>query len=60
ECRFELYNCASLAAATPTGVLLDCTLQAEPQKIIEICKNGKALREYFKNYTRGHSEQSVF
>lgn len=59
-CRFELYNCASLAATTPTGVLVDCTLQAEPQKIIEICKNEKSLREYFKNYTRGHSEQPVF
>ncbi|MDE6667735.1 MAG: U32 family peptidase [Clostridia bacterium] len=59
-CRFELYNCASLAASTPTGTLLDCTLQSEPQKIIEICKNDKALREYFKNYTRGHSELSVF
>lgn len=59
-CRFELYNCASLAATTPTGALVDCTLQAEPQKIIEICKNEKALRKYFKNYTRGHSEQPVF
>lgn len=59
-CRFELYNCASLAATTPTGVLVDCTLQGEPQKIIEICKNEKSLREYFKNYTRGHSEQPVF
>ncbi|MDE7082726.1 MAG: U32 family peptidase [Clostridia bacterium] len=59
-CRFELYNCASLASETHTGALLDCTLQAEPQKLIDICKSGRSLREYFKSYTRGHSEQSVF
>lgn len=59
-CRFELYNCASLAAATPTGVLLDCTLNGDPNALIGVFKDGKALREYIKNYTRGHSEQSVF
>lgn len=59
-CRFELYNCASLAAATPTGALLDCTLNGDPNALIGVFKDGKALREYIKNYTRGHSEQSVF
>ncbi len=58
-CRFELYNCASLAAATPTGALLDCTLQSDPNRLIKAFKNG-TLRDYLKNYTRGHSEQSVF
>lgn len=59
-CRFELYNCASLAATTHTGALVDCTLQTDPNKLIAVCKDGKLLRDYLKNYTRGHSEQSVF
>jgi len=58
-CRFELYNCASLAAATNTGALLDCTLQPDPNGLIKAFKNG-TLRDYLKNHTRGHSEQSVF
>lgn len=59
-CRFELYNCASLAAGTPTGALLDCTLQNDPNALIAVCWDGKALKEYLKNYTRGHFEQPVF
>ncbi|MDE7168509.1 MAG: U32 family peptidase [Clostridia bacterium] len=59
-CRFELYNCAPVAAATHTGALVDCTLQKEPNKLIAVCKDNKLLRDYLKNYTRGHSEQSVF
>ncbi len=59
-CRFELYNCAPVAAATHTGALVDCTLQKDPNKLISVCKDGRLLREYLKNYTRGHSEQAVF
>ncbi len=58
-CRFELYNCASLAASSNTGALLDCTLQNTPNGLINALKKG-TLREYLKNYTRGHSELSVF
>ena len=59
-CRFELYNCSPVAAVTNTGTLVDCTLQKDPNKLIAVCKDNKLLREYLKNYTRGHSEQSVY
>lgn len=59
-CRFEVYNCASLAAdCGGAGVLVDGTLSDAPEKIVKICRNGDKLREYFKNYTRGHSVQPV-
>lgn len=59
-CRFEVYNCANLAAdCGAAGVLVDCTLCPSPGNIIKICKNGEKLRAYFKNYTRGHSVQPV-
>lgn len=59
-CRFELFNCASLAAGTPTGALLDCTLQNDPNSLIAVFKDGKALKEYLKNYTNGHCEQAIY
>ena len=59
-CRFELYNCAPIAAVTHTGALVDCTLQKDPNKLIAVCKDSKLLRDYLKSYTRGHSEQSVY
>lgn len=59
-CRFEVYNCASLAAdCGGAGVLVDGTFSDAPENIVKICRNGDKLREYFKNYTRGHSVQPV-
>lgn len=59
NCRFELFNMAPLVAVSPTGALLDCTLQKEPEKVLKLYGNCNALKEYFKAYTRGHTEQSV-
>ena len=58
-CRFEVYNCASLTASYNTGVLLDCTLQKDPETLIKMCKDGEKLRNYFDSYTKGHSIQPI-
>lgn len=58
-CRFELFNCADLVASTPTGAIIDCTLQNNAQKIITALKNNEDLKNIFINYTRGHSVQPI-
>lgn len=58
-CRFELYNCANLVGRSPTGALLDCSLEKSPSKLIYIMDNEQALKEYFENYTRGHLNSPV-
>ncbi len=60
-CRFEIYNCADLISQNAgCGKLIDLTLENKPQNIIDICNDEQKLREKFKNYTRGHTVQSVF
>ncbi|MBD5584240.1 MAG: U32 family peptidase [Clostridia bacterium] len=59
-CRFEVYNCANLCATTPTGAIIDCTLQKNPQKILNAYKNGEDLKNIFTNYTKGHSVQPIY
>ena len=61
DCRFEVYNCANLVSTIfNAGNLLDCTLEKQPKKLLDIYKNEEKLREYYKNYTRGHSVQPIF
>jgi hypothetical protein len=60
ECRFEMYNCASLIARNDfCGKLVDCTLQTNANNIIENIDDGEKLKKIFKNYTKGHSEIPV-
>ncbi len=59
ECRFELYNCADLVALQNfTGTLVDCTL-SDASKVMSIVRDERALKEYFKSYTSGHSKNPV-
>ncbi len=59
-CRFELFNCANLAADKgKAGLLVDCTLENNPEKLLKICKDGEKLKKYYGNYTRGHSANPV-
>lgn len=59
ECRFELFNCASLAVPeTDSGVIADCTLQ-DAAEIMKICANTEKLRLKIKNYTKGHFQSPV-
>lgn len=60
ECRFEVYNCADLVAkGTVGGKLYDFTLEDAAQTI-KIAKNLSALKDKFKNYTRGHSVTGIY
>ena len=59
-CRFEVYNCAYLAGKSVTGVLVDGTMQSDPEIAFEIRGDVKRQREFYKNYTRGHSDSPVF
>lgn len=59
ECRFELFNCADLISDNNfTGSLLDCTL-CSAEDVLKNSGNCEELKKYFKNYTRGHSENPV-
>ncbi len=59
-CRFEVYNCLPIAADTSlAGIITDCTLQNDPNCVVELCRNGEKLRKHFKEYTRGHSVQPI-
>lgn len=59
ECRFEVFNCANLIGTSPIGTLIDCTLESDPNYIIQINSNEQNQKEYFKNYTRGHSNAPI-
>ena len=59
-CRFEVYNCLPIAAdPSLAGIITDCTLQNDPNCVVELCRNGEKLRKHFKEYTRGHSVQPI-
>ena len=60
NCRFELYNCAYLVSgASHAGKLIDLSVSGNAEKILSNMDDENALKEIFKNYTRGHSVNSV-
>lgn len=60
NCRFELYNCARLVSgANPAGKLIDLSISANADKILLNIDDENTLKEIFKNFTRGHSANSV-
>ena len=59
ECRFEVFNCANLVGVSPVGTLIDCTLENDPNYLVKIRNDEQKQKEYFKNYTRGHSKLPV-
>lgn len=60
NCRFELYNCAKLiSGVSPAGRLVDLSVSENVDKILKNIDNENVLKEIFKNYTRGHSANSV-
>ncbi|MCH5142598.1 MAG: U32 family peptidase [Clostridiales bacterium] len=59
-CRFELYNCACLVSGTtPAGKLIDLSVSEKADEVLQNIDDENALKEIFKNYTRGHSVNSV-
>lgn len=60
NCRFEVYNCAELVSdGIPAGALADLSLEKDAAEISEIICDEAKLKSRFKNYTRGHSANSV-
>lgn len=60
NCRFELYNCACLVSeASNAGKLVDLSVSGNAEKILQNLDNEDALKGIFKNYTKGHSVNSV-
>ena len=60
NCRFELYNCAKLLGGdTSAGKLIDLSGSENADIVLNNLDNENTLREIFKNYTRGHSVNSV-
>lgn len=59
RCAFELFNCASLVAPQNfTGTLADCTL-GNAAEVSGMADSADKLKNYFKNYTSGHSKSPV-
>lgn len=59
-CRFELFNCARLVSENNfTGALYELTTDGDPTVIQAKLSDTKALKEHFKNYTKGHTESPV-
>ncbi len=59
NCRFEVYNCADLISKNDfCGSLVDCTLGCE-KLVCGAVNDEEKLKKIFKNYTRGHSANTV-
>lgn len=60
ECRFELYNCASLVSkSSDCGKFVDFTLQRDPKLTAKLLESEEKLRNCFKAVTRGHSVDPI-
>ncbi len=61
ECRFEVYNCASLVGSGVMGAgqLLDLTLVEDKALAIQARNNEQTQKEIYKNYTSGHFKRGV-
>lgn len=60
NCRFELYNCACLVSGTTNaGKLVDLSVNENADEVLQNLDDENALKAIFKNYTRGHSVNSV-
>lgn len=61
ECRYELYNCVPIIGNVKcAGKLLDCSLESNAQKLIEISDDVKKMQGYYKGvYTRGHTDRPI-
>lgn len=62
ECRFEIYNCASLVGRVPFHSLVDLTItgtQAVQDDVEAFCADENKQKEVFKKYTYGHARDGV-
>ncbi len=61
NCRFEVYNCASLigVGVDGAGKLLDCTLQEDKAQAVQAANDEIMQKKLYKNYTSGHFKRGV-
>ena len=61
ECRFEVYNCASLVSAGVNGVgkLLDVTLTQDKQSAVLFANDEEKQKNIYAKYTSGHLKRGV-
>ena len=60
ECRFQLYNCAKLISENNfTGRLYEFTCEQNAAQLSRIAGDTTALKNQFKNYTKGHTENYI-
>lgn len=61
NCRFEVYNCASLigVGVNGAGKLLDCTLQEDKKQAVQASNDENMQKKLYKNYTSGHFKRGV-
>ncbi len=61
ECRFEVFNCASLLCKGLSGVgqLIDCTAQKDKAAAVQAKDNEQAQKAVYPSYTSGHSKNGV-
>ena len=61
ECRFEVYNCASLIGVglKNAGQLLDLTVTQNKPKAVKTKDNEEQQKEIYAKYTSGHFKRGV-
>lgn len=59
-CRFEVYNCASLAAYNGvTSALADVSAEEKSKEIALRAKDPEQAKRYMKRVTKGHADRSL-
>lgn len=58
-CRFEVYNCAVLVGVSPTGTLIDCSLNGDADRAVSLSRDIDGQKKYFGSYTYGHLKTPV-
>ena len=61
ECRFEVYNCASLISdgMDNMGQLLDLTLVEEKADAIKVKDDEEGQKKIYQKYTSGHFKRGI-
>ena len=61
NCRFEVYNCATLIGKgiDGAGKLIDCTLQEQKGQAVAAIDDEILQKKLYKNYTSGHFKRGV-
>ena len=61
DCRFEVYNCASLigTGVDGAGKLIDLSVTENKKAVVCAIKDENKQKEIYKNYTSGHYRRGI-